>query len=92
MFYYTWDRIEGQPKHKKIGPKRSLISSNMAQGLYTKVGHAHSPIPCGVLGDTLLMPNLQAGLTESGRALSRPELSTWVGFNPLDNEHLYVGP
>ena len=70
----------------------SSISSNLAQGLYIRVGSEHSLISCGIPGGTILTPNLRAGLKESGRVFSWPEFSTWTRFNLLDNEHLYVGP
>lgn len=35
-----------------------LVSSNLAQGLYTKVGPEHSLILCGVPGGTIFAPNL----------------------------------
>ena len=62
----------------------------MVQGLYTRVGSEHSLIPCGVLGGTILEPNLRGSLMKSNQIFSRPELSTWSDWaHLLDNEHLY---
>ena len=68
------------PNSQNLNQKDRLISSNRVQGLYTRGRPEHSPIPCGVLGDTILAPNHMALDEISGRAFPRPELSSRTGW------------
>ena len=46
-------------------------------------GSKYSLIPCGILDDIILEPNLRVSLTKSGRAFSQRELSIWAGSGPI---------
>lgn len=58
----------------------SLVLSNPAQGLYSRVRSKHSLISCGVTGGTIFALNLRAGLKKLGRVFPQPEHSTCVGL------------